>query len=332
MLKAYSKKLFTFGGTCMLKKFAALFLALGVVAIVMAGCGKGDDEAKNGDKKSDSKNYVPKELTIGFVPSQNAERLEAKAKPLADLLEKELDIPVKVQVTTDYNGVVEAMGSKQLDLGFLPPTDYVLAHEKGYADVLLQALRYAVDPETGKNTDELVDYYLSGILVKNDSGINSIKDLKGKTIGWQAPTSSAGYVWPAVEMKKDGVDAQKDVTGIQLQGHDKGVQGVLSGDVDAAALFVDARNIVEKEYPNVYKDTHYLFTTDKIPNDTISVRPDMDQAWKDKIADAFVKIGEDEKGKEIIQAIYSHVGYKKSDDSNFDVVRDYTKKIAEVGK
>ena len=51
MLKAYSKKLFTFGGTCMLKKFAALFLALGVVAIVMAGCGKGDDEAKNGDKK-----------------------------------------------------------------------------------------------------------------------------------------------------------------------------------------------------------------------------------------------------------------------------------------
>ncbi|QQZ09288.1 phosphate/phosphite/phosphonate ABC transporter substrate-binding protein [Heyndrickxia vini] len=315
----------------MLKKFAALFLALGVVAMVMAGCGKSDDKAKDGNKDS-SKGFVPKELTIGFVPSQNAETLEAKAKPLAELLEKEIGIPVKVQVTTDYNGVVEAMGSKQLDLGFLPPTDYVLAHEKGYADVLLQALRNGVDPETGKQTDELVDYYYSGVLVRTDSGINSIKDLKGKRIGYQAPTSSAGYVWPAVEMKEKGVDAQKDVKYVQLQGHDKGVQGVLSKDIDAAAVFVDARNIVEKEYPDVYKNTKYLFLTDKIPNDTISVRPDMDQAWKDKIADAFVKIGEDEKGKEIIKAIYSHVGYKKSQDSNFDVVREYTKKIAEVGK
>lgn len=331
MLKAYSKKTYIFGGTCMLKKFAALFLALGVIAVVMAGCGKSDDNKADG-KKDGSKGHTPKELTIGFVPSQNAETLEAKAKPLADLLKKELGIPVKVQVTTDYNGVVEAMGSKQLDLGFLPPTDYVLAHDKGYADVLLQALRYGVDSETGKPTTDLVDYYYSGVLVRTDSGINSIADLKGKKLGIQAPTSSAGYVWPAVHMKKEGVDAQKDMTTVQLQGHDKGVQGVLSKDIDAAAVFVDARNIVEKEYPNVYKDTKYLFLTDKIPNDTISVRPDMDQKWRDKIADAFVKIGEDEKGKEIIKAIYSHVGYTKSKESNFDVVREYTKKISEVGK
>ncbi|MGE8204889.1 phosphate/phosphite/phosphonate ABC transporter substrate-binding protein [Heyndrickxia sp. NPDC080065] len=315
----------------MLKKFATLFLALGVIAMVMAGCGKSDDKAKDGSKAGD-KAFVPKEIRIGFVPSQNAETLEAKAKPLADLLEKELDIPVKVTVTTDYNGVVEAMGSKQLELGFLPPTDYVLAHEKGYADVLLQALRNGVDPETGKATDELVDYYYSGVLVRNDSGINSIADLKGKKIGVQAPTSSAGYVWPAVEMKKEGVDIQKDMTPVQLQGHDKGVAGVMSKDIDAAAVFVDARNIVEKEYPTIYKDTKYLFLTEKIPNDTISVRPDMDQKWKDKIADAFVKIGEDEKGKEIIKAIYSHVGYKKSQDSNFDVVRDYTEKFKKIGQ
>ncbi|MEK5521204.1 phosphate/phosphite/phosphonate ABC transporter substrate-binding protein [Heyndrickxia sp. FSL W8-0423] len=315
----------------MLKKFAALFLALGVVAMVMAGCGKSDDKAKDGNKDG-SKGFVPKELTIGFVPSQNAETLEAKAKPLAELLEKEIGIPVKVKVTTDYNGVVEAMGSKQLDLGFLPPTDYVLAHEKGYADVLLQALRNGVDAKTGKPTSDLVDYYYSGVVVRTDSGINSVADLKGKKIGVQAPTSSAGYVWPAVYMKKEGVDIQKDMTAIQLQGHDKGVQGVLNKDVDAAAVFVDARNILEKEYPNIYKDTKYLFLTDKIPNDTISVRPDMDQKWKDKIADAFVKIGEDKEGKEIIKQIYSHVGYTKSQDSNFDVVREYTKKFQEIGK
>ncbi|TCP20976.1 phosphonate transport system substrate-binding protein [Scopulibacillus darangshiensis] len=312
----------------MIKKLVALFATLGLAIGLLAGCGS-DSKSSSGDKKDA---YVPKELNIGFVPSQNAETLEAKAKPLAKLLEKKLDIPVKVTVTTNYNGVVEAMGSKQLDLGFLPPTDYVMAHKKGYADVLLQAQRYGVNPKDGTNTDEKVDYYYAGILVKNDSGIKSLKDLKGKTIGWQSPTSSAGYVWPAVEMKKHGIDAQKDVQGVQLQGHDKGVTALLNGDVDAAAVFIDARNIVKGEYPDVFKKTHYLYTTEKIPNDTISVRPDMSDKWKEKIANAFIDIGKDPKGQKIIEAIYTHVGYVKSNDSKFDKVREYSKKVQEIGK
>ncbi|NNU94920.1 phosphate/phosphite/phosphonate ABC transporter substrate-binding protein, partial [Geobacillus sp. NFOSA3] len=147
---------------------------------------------------------------IGFVPSQNAETLEARAKPLADLLSKKLSIPVKVTVTTDYNAVVQALKSKQLDLGFLPPTDYVIAHKQGAADVLLQAQRYGVIPENGKNTNELVDYYYAIMLVKKDSNIKDVKDLKGKKVAWQSPTSSAGYVWPAIYMKEHGIDAQKD--------------------------------------------------------------------------------------------------------------------------
>ena len=104
----------------MFKKFFALFLTIGLISVLMAGCGS----------SSNGGNSDLKEIRIGFVPSQNAETLEARAKPLAELLQKELGIPVKVTVTTDYNGVVEAMGSKQLELGFLPPTDYVLATPK----------------------------------------------------------------------------------------------------------------------------------------------------------------------------------------------------------
>ncbi|MFC7394640.1 phosphate/phosphite/phosphonate ABC transporter substrate-binding protein [Scopulibacillus cellulosilyticus] len=312
----------------MVKKLVALLATLSLAVGLLAACGS-SSEKTSGDAKD---GYVPKELKIGFVPSQNADTLEAKAKPLANLLQKELKIPVKVTVTTDYNGVVEALGSKQLDLGFLPPTDYVMAHKKGYADVLLQALRYGVNPKDGSNTDQLVDWYKSIILVRKDSNIKSLKDLKGKTIGWQSPTSSAGYVWAAVEMKKHGIDAQKDVKGVQLQGHDKAVEALLNGDVDAVAVFSDARNIVKGEYPDVFKKTRVLYTTAKIPNDTISVRPDMSKKWKDKIANAFIKIGKDPKGRKIIEAIYSHVGYTKSKDSNFDIVREYSSKVKDIGK
>ena len=54
-----------------------------------------------------------KELTVQFVPSQNADKLEAKAKPLEKLLSDKLGIPVKVSVSTNYNTIVEAMKSKK---------------------------------------------------------------------------------------------------------------------------------------------------------------------------------------------------------------------------
>lgn len=313
----------------MLKKYTGWFIILGIIVGMLTACGNNDSNDKAGDEAT--RDYEPEELTIGFVPSQNAETLEARAKPLADLLSDELDIPVEVKVTTDYNGVVEAMGSKQLDLGFLPPTDYVLAHEKGYADVLVQALRYGVDPEDGSNTDELEEFYYAGLLVKEDSDIEELEDLKGKKIGWQGPTSSAGYVWAAVEMNEAGIDPQKDVTGVQLQGHDKGVQAVLDGDVDAASLFIDARNILKDTMPDVFDKTRYIYTTEKIPNDTISTRPDMSDEWREKITDAFINIGEDPEGQKIIEEIYTHVGYKKSDDANFDIVREYSEKIGNIG-
>lgn len=311
----------------MIKRLIIFVAAFALTIGLLSGCGS--DKVTHSESGS---GYVPKKLTIGFVPSQNAETLEARAKPLADLLSKKLNIPVKVTVTTDYNAVVQALKSKELDLGFLPPTDYVIAHKQGAADVLLQAQRYGVIPENGKNTNELVDYYCAIMLVKKDSNIKDVKDLKGKKVAWQSPTSSAGYVWPAIYMKEHGIDAQKDVTGIQVQGHDKAISALMNGDVDAAAVFLDARNIVAKEYPDIWDQTRILFKTEKIPNDTISVRPDMSVKWKKKISDAFVAIGKDPEGQKIILNIYSHVGYIPSKDANFDIVREYNEKIKEIGK
>jgi len=306
------------------KKFAALGLSLALAASVLSACGTSKTDSTNA---SGAKDYVPKTLTVQFVPSQNAGTLEAKAKPLEKLLSDRLDIPVKVSVSTDYNTIIEAMASKKVDIGFLPPTAYVIAHDKGAANVLLQAQRYGVDDQTGQPTKDLVDFYKSEFIVKKDSNINDIKDLKGKKIAFQDVTSSAGYVWPAASLMDAGIDPTKDVQGVTVKGHDQAVISLLNGDVDAAVVFQDARTIVQKDYPNVFKDTKIIKFTEKIPNDTISVRSDMNKDWVKKIQDAFVEIGKDPEGHKIIEDIYSHEGYTPSNDKVFDIVRDYAKKV-----
>lgn len=309
-----------------MKNFKKLFLVgLGVsLAVTLAACG-GGEKASEKDKA-----YVPEKLTVQFVPSQAAETLEAKAKPLEKLLSKELGIPVEVSVSTDYNTIIEAMDSKQVDVGFLPPNAYVLAHEQSGAKVLLQAQRYGIEQPGGKKTDELVDSYKSMIVVKKGSKIKELKDLKGKKIATQDVTSSAGYVWPAAEMKKAGVDIEKsDITTVQVKGHDQAILSVLNGDVDAAFVFEDARNNVVKDVPTIFDEVEPMYTTASIPNDTVTVRGDMSDKWNTKIQDAFINIGKSEEGKAIISAIYTHEGYVKSKDSNFDIVREYAKEVGQ---
>ncbi|WP_442603139.1 phosphate/phosphite/phosphonate ABC transporter substrate-binding protein [Paenibacillus sp. KN14-4R] len=321
----------------MLKKVTTLGLSLVLSVGFLTACGQKEaastttaPQSPTPTKAPAAQGYVPKELKVQFVPSQNAETLEAKAKPLEKLLGEKLGIPVKVSVSTNYNTIIEAMASKQVDIGFLPPNAYVLAHDtKKTADILLQAQRFGVEDATGKPTTSLVDFYKSMIIVKADSKIKDIKDLKGKKIAWQDVTSSAGYVWPAFELKKAGIDPDKDVTGITVKGHDKGVMAVLNGDVDAAAIFQDARTVVLKDIPDVMSKTRVLTFTSAIPNDTISVRNDMNDEWRKKIQDAFIAIGKDPQGQQIISDVYSHKGYIPSNDKNFDIVRDVAKQIGQ---
>lgn len=307
------------------KKTAMFGLGL-VAAVTLAACGSGGAST---DSAAEEAGYVPEKLTVQFVPSQAAETLEAKAKPLEQLLSDELGIPVTVSVSTDYNTIVEAMASKQVDVGFLPPNAYVLANEQSNVKVLLQAQRYGIKQPGGESTDELVDSYRSMIVVKSGSDIKELEDLKGKTIATQDVTSSAGYVWPVAEMKKAGIDINTDVTTVQVKGHDQAVLSVLNGDVDAAFVFEDARNTVKNDYPEIMDEVEPMYFTEPIPNDTISVRSDMSEEWDKKIQDAFIAISKDEEGKQIISDIYSHEGYVVSQDSNFDIVREYAEQVGQ---
>ena len=279
----------------MFKKIVKTSVPAVMAVTVLAACGSTDSKSDD-NKESADKGYTPEKLTVQFVPSQNAETLEAKAKPLEKLLTDELDIPVEVSVSTNYNTIVEAMKSKKVDIGFLPPTAYVLAHDQKAADVLLQAQRYGVNDD-GTPTDELVDFYKSQFIVKKDSGIDSLKDMKGKKIAMQDVTSTAGYVFPAVELKSEGIDPLKDMEVTTVKGHDQAVISLLNDDVDVAVTFQDARNIVKGDQPDVFKDTKIVKFTENIPNDTIAARSDMTDEWKDKVTEAFVNIGKDKEGQ-----------------------------------
>lgn len=299
---------------------------IGAMAVLAAVAATACSNQGSSSKKTDG--YTPKTLTVQFVPSQAANKMEARTKPIAKMLSKRLGIPVKVSTSTDYNTVVEAMKSKKVDVGFLPPDGYVLAHKQKAADVLLQAERYGIKQPNGRQTNKLVKDYRAEILVRKNSKIKSWKDLKGKSISVQNPTSSAGYIFPIAELKQKGLNVPKECKLTTVTGHDQAVLNVLNGDSDAAFVFEDARNVVKADKPDIMKKVVPIYFTRPIPNDTISVRSDMSPKFRKKLAKAFISIAKSKKGKALIEKIYSHEGYTHTKDSEFNIVRKYDKIVA----
>lgn len=310
-----------------MSKFKKVLVAIlaAFVAVVATAC-------SNSNSSSSKNGYTPKTLTIQFVPSQAATKLEARAKPLEKMLSKRLGIPVKVSMSTDYNTVVEAMKSKKVDVGFLPPDGYVLAHKQGAANLLLQAERYGVKQPNGVTTKNLVKSYRAEILVKKGSKIKSWKDLKGKSISVQNPTSTAGYTFPVAELKEKGLDVTKDSKLVTVTGHDQAVLNVLNGDTDAAFVFEDARNIVKQDNPSIMKKVVPIYFTKPIPNDVITVRPDMNKSFEKKLAKAFIAVGKSKEGQKVIESVYSHEGYDYAKDSDFNIIRKYDKIVESTNK
>ena len=284
------------------------------------------------NKKTSSSSNEPKSLNVQFVPSSAANKLEARAKPMEKLLSKRLGIPVHVSMSTDYSGLVEAMKSKKVDVGFLPSDAYIMAHKQKAADLLLQAVRYGIKQPGGVTTKKLVNFYRGEILVKKDSAIKTWQDLKGKSISVQDITSDSGYVFPVAELKQKGLDVTKSCKVVSVKGADQGVLNVLNGDTDAAFVFEDARNIVKHDEPDIMTKVVPIYFTKPIPNDTISVISSMPKNFRKKLAKAFIAIGKSKAGKKIIESVYSHEGYVHAKDSDYDTIRQYNKIMDTIKK
>lgn len=251
-------------------------------------------------------------IVWSFVPSGEMERVTAGAQSVADLLHAKTGYFFKTNVATEYAGVIEAMGSNppEAHMASLATFAYVMASDKGYADVSLVSVRYGSPTYNGQ------------FIARADSGIKSPADLKGKTFGRPDPLSTSGWIIPMLTMRAAGINPDKDLKGIVDAGsHDAVVSAVLNGDVDAGACFVDARTSIEKNFPNVMDEVAVIGVTENIPNDGVQFIPSFDPEMREKIVAALLEIAQTEEGKAALKTAYNWTALERHDDTFYDPFR-----------
>lgn len=280
-----------------MKRAIALLLIV-VLAISIVGCTSKKEEV----------------IKMGFVPMKDGDSLIESVEPLTEMLSKELGVKVEGFTATNYVGVVEGLGSGQVDFGFIPPFAYVLANEESNAEVILTALNKSGEAK-----------YRSQFLVRKDSDITSFSDIKGKKVAFVDPSSTSGYLFPGAHLINEGIDIEKDIEYVYAGGHDKALQLLLNGDVDVATTFVDARDRYKEDFPEAMEKTEVLGYTDYIPNISVTVKGDMEEELKDKIKVALLNIAKTEEGSELLKTLFNMYGFEEATDSDYDIIRTTAK-------
>lgn len=173
-------------------------------------------------------------------------------------------------------------------------------------------------------------------------------------------SSSAGYIYPTMWLM-DNYDGKtfNDINTAGLGGSVTTLDGYASAFMQAAAeqvdiicCYADGRNDYESAWnlpttetddsnhaglgrtdgKTIWDELNVIGVTDKIYNDTVAVtkaNPDIyNDDFKSALQDSLIELAQTDEGSKIF-SIYSHTGYAKAKDSDYDGAREALKVVSE---
>lgn len=298
---------------------SAVVAAMLALVLATGGCGKRNAPTEKSPKATSPLGTPANPIKMAMVPSLDTKKLIESGEKLADLLKKETGLTFSVSVPTSYAAVVAAMGAAKVDVGWLSPIPYVIAHDQYGVEVILRTVR------------NKSDRYWAFIIARTDSGINKLSDLKGKRFAYGDPVSTSGAIYPKHLIRSIGENPETFFSNAIYAGaHDKVVMAVYNKQVDAGAIYggvvSDAREKVVETIPDVMKKTKVIAKSIEIPNDTVSIRKGLPKDLARKVKDGLMKVATSDEGRIAVMSLYGIDGFVEAKDADYDSVR----KVAEA--
>ena len=183
---------------------------------------------------------------VGILGGENeADRLR-NFQCMVDTLPAAVDGVESVELfpAADYDGVIQGLLGGTLD--------YAELGAAGFAAVYLEDPEAAEPILTTVQTDGATGYY-SVMIVREDSGIEDLAGMKGKSLGFADPDSTSGYLIPRVTLPGEAalegmeIDEFFGETGFG-GGHENNVLAVVDGKFDGGVTWTSGVGDFEDGY------------------------------------------------------------------------------------
>lgn len=257
-------------------------------------------------------------LLMGVFPRRSATLTSQFFSPLAEYLSKNLGKPVKLVTAKDFPTFWEGVKKKRYDIVHYNQYHYIESAED------YQVI--ASNQEQGK------DMIAGAIYVRDDSSIENIEQLRGKNIIFGGgPDAMMSYIVPRYLLLKGGL-GKDDFTTTFATNPPNAILAVFFKQADAGGAGDVVMNlpVVTKIANN--NELRYLAVSKPIKHLPWTVRRDLPEPLRQKIRDLMTRLGESERGKDILKAAHVN-GFSPANDSDYDSSRKIIKDVmAERGE
>lgn len=315
------------------KKFLALTLAF-LMTASLAACGASDQDAAAADATTATGESNPGGedgmFTIAYAPNEsNTEAADAR-NGLADDLSAVLGCEVEEIQASDYNAIIEALRTGSADMAYMGSQALALGVERTNLEPIVMKAEDG-DPEKAI-------YHSVFITSSANEDINSIEDIKGKTMAFVDPDSTSGNLVPTAEIIKAFPDEELNSDMLHTNGdffeavsfsgsHQAGLQAVIKGDVDVVPI---SDQILASEIANgnaAESDIKIIHESGAIPAEAVVVAEHVDQATRDKLVEFLTSYDNEQYFTDVIKVPGAR--FVKCDMSNYQDIIELNKIINE---
>lgn len=219
----------------------------------------------------------PSTIVFAYTPVEDPALYANQFRPLLDHLTQCTGRRTVYFQVTSNAAQVEAMRSGRLHIaGFSTgPT--------AFAVNLAGAVPFAL-----KGNAEGFEAYRVVVLVRADSNIQTMADLRGRRVAHTSATSNSGNLAPRAFFPGLGVTPDTDYRVVYSGGHDRSVMGVNSGDFDAAPVASDVFNRMVARGQVRAENFRTIWQSDPFPTSSFALAHDLQPELAQRIRQCFL--------------------------------------------
>jgi phosphonate transport system substrate-binding protein len=213
---------------------------------------------------------------MGILPWYNVDSFNESIEEALGIMKERTGFVVEAMVVDGRLQMVEKLCAGEVHLAVQSAFDYILANERGCAEIALIGSFW------------LDSVYLSQIMVHKDSGITRVADLAGVSFCRTTPESQSGWIVSSLMMRAAGLDPENDLGEIIDTVEHRNVPiGIYNNVCEAGASFVDVRDNLLEEYPDIRDVVTVLVQSPQIPHGMISFTPVLSAEMKTSFEEVF---------------------------------------------
>ena len=222
-----------------------------------------------------------KTYSFEVVPQLTAAKIYSAWSPVLQRIGQDTGLCFELRVAATIPEFEQRFLKGEPLFVFMNPYHAVLAYQKQKYQPLLA------------DSEDL----LTGILVvRADSPIKSIDELKGKQVSFPAPNAFAASLLIRAELAKKKIDIQP----VFVKTHSNVYRSVIGKDAIAGG---GVNNTLNNEAPEVQQQLRVLYETPAYTPHPIATHPSVPAAVRERFLKAMVKLTQDEEGRKLLDGI-----------------------------